>query len=87
MADEMRPGDHLADADGPAERRLSEHLAVVRANPPEASGNLASRVLRSARWQRLVRAPITLIGTLIGALADAFSAWSGARRERPGSRR
>jgi hypothetical protein len=51
---------------GAAERRLDEHLDLLRASPPEPGTALVPRVVRTARWQRLVRAPLRVAG-IIGA--------------------
>lgn len=84
MTDDERFGENSETA---AEHRLVEHLAMVRANPPETEQTLTHRVVRRARWQRLVRAPLEVIGVLIGALADAVSAFAGSHNRDPETRR
>ena len=53
-----------ADAEGPAERALEARLEDVRLLPPEVDPRLAAAIVRTARWQRAVRAPLVLAGML-----------------------
>ncbi len=64
----------------PAERRLDEHLAVLRASPPQPGQELAPRVLRDARWQRVVRAPLRVAGMIAAAAIDGLAGLIGGRR-------
>ena len=70
-----------SDADGPAERALEERLEVVRALSPRADPGLASTVVRAARWQRAVRAPLILGGLLARAAVEGLGLLVGRRRE------
>ena len=70
-----------SDADGPAERALEERLEVVRALSPRADAGLAAAVVRAARWQRAVRAPLILGGLLARAAVEAVGLLVGRRRE------
>ncbi len=79
MPDEPYPGD----LEGAAERRLAEHLGLVRANSPESDRALGPRIVRRAGWQRLVRAPLEVVGTLIAAVADAISVFSRTTERKP----
>ena len=70
-----------SDADGPAERALEERLEVVRALSPRADAGLAAAVVRVARWQRAVRAPLILGGLLARAAVEGLGLLVGRRRE------
>lgn len=69
------------DDDSPAERRLREHLAVLAAEEPDAGTALAARVVRTARWQRAIRAPLRVGGLLAAAVVDAFGVVFGTREQ------
>lgn len=64
----------------PAERRLVEHLEIVKASPPREDRSLVRRVLLAARWQRALREPLKAIGALAAAVVDGLSGLLGARR-------
>ncbi len=55
----------------PAERRLSQHLELLRATPPEGTPLLVPRVIRSVRWQRAIRDPLLLVGAVTAAVAES----------------
>lgn len=55
-----------------AERRLDEHLELLRADRPEPGMELVHHVARTARWQRVVRAPLRVMGNIAGALLDGI---------------
>lgn len=74
----MTPAPDRDDDLTPAERRLRDHLAVLAAEAPEPDASLPPRVVRSARWQRAVRAPLWVGGMLVGALGDATRVMIGA---------
>lgn len=57
----------------PAERRLAEHLELLRASPPSAAPQLVPRVIRGVRWQRAIRDPLLLVGAVAAALAEGAS--------------
>jgi hypothetical protein len=69
----MNAGDSTADELTPAERRLSEHLELLRASPPIVAPGLVPRVLRGVRWQRAIRDPLVLVGAVASAIAEGFS--------------
>ena len=71
------------DAASPAERRLDEHLEALRTGAPEPGTSLVRRVVRTARWQRAVRAPLRVVAMIAGALLDGLF---GLTRGRRGSR-
>ncbi len=64
----------------PAERRLAEHLELLRAGGPEPGGDLASRIVRSARWQRAVREPLRVAGMIASSLLSGLGTLLGGRR-------
>jgi hypothetical protein len=64
----------------PAERRLEEHLAVLREDKPQPGKALSTHVVHRARWQMLLRVPLRVVGMVAGALLDGLAALTGARR-------
>lgn len=62
------------------ERRLLELLVLLSAQTPGWSGSLAQSVMRTARWQHAVRAVLREVGSLGGAVGDAFGLLLGLRR-------
>jgi len=70
-----------ADAESPAERALESRLADVRLLPPEVGPGLAAAIVRTARWQRAVRAPVVLAGALARAAADGLGIMIGLGKE------
>jgi hypothetical protein len=69
----MNAGDSPADELTPAERRLSEHLELLRASPPIVAPGLVPRVIRGVRWQRAIRDPLVLVGAVAAAVAEGLS--------------
>lgn len=69
----MSAGDPPADELTPAERRLTEHLQLLRASPPTAAPQLVGRVIRGVRWQRTVREPLVLVGEVAAAVFDGLT--------------
>lgn len=63
----MNAGDSTSDDLTPAERRLTQHLELLRASPPDAPA-LVPRVIRGVRWQRAIRDPLVLVGTVAAAV-------------------
>jgi hypothetical protein len=63
-----------------AERRLDEHLGLLRTRPPEPGTMLVPRVVRAARLQRLLRVPIDAVAGLAGAVASGVAALLGLKR-------
>jgi hypothetical protein len=72
--------DLHGDAATPAEERLLTHLDELRRHPPEPAGDLASIVVRSARWQRAVRPYLLAVGALAMSVAEATRVAVGAGR-------
>lgn len=64
----------------PAEQRLQEHLLVLREEPPRPSQALTTRIVRHARWQRVVREPLRAAGRLLSAAVSGFAVVTGLRR-------
>lgn len=62
----------------PAERRLLELVGALRGQTPEPGADLGARVVRTARWQHAVRAPLAAIGRLAGTVADGLALIAGA---------
>ena len=53
-----------------AERRLDQHLELLRASPPAATRELVPRVIRAVRWQRAIRDPLLLVGAVAAAVGE-----------------
>jgi hypothetical protein len=75
----MNAGDSLADDLSPAERRLTQHLELLRDSPP-TTPTLVPRVIRGVRWQRAIRDPLVLVGTVAAAAVE----WLGLVFRPPG---
>jgi hypothetical protein len=69
MSDGESPPDELT----PAEGRLSEHLELLRANPPTPAGELIPRIIATVRWQRAIRPPLVLVGAVASAIGESLS--------------
>jgi hypothetical protein len=65
-----------------ADDGLQEHLELLRRTPPEPSTELTVRVVRTARWQRTVRAPLLLATQLAAAVFDGLSLLAGRKGRR-----
>jgi hypothetical protein len=68
------------DAATPAEERLLTHLDDLRRHPPEPAGELASMVVRRARWQRAARPYLLAVGALAMSVAEGTRVAAGVRR-------
>jgi hypothetical protein len=55
----------------PVERRLEEHLAILR-GAPTAPQSLTPQVIRQARWQRSLRAPMLAVAHVAAVVADTI---------------
>ncbi len=62
-----------------AERRLGEHLALLR-DVPDAPASLTKRVTRAARWQHLAREPLLALGHVAAVVGDALRVLLGGGR-------
>jgi hypothetical protein len=76
----MSAGDDPDDL-SPAERRLTQHLQLLRAAPPESPPVLVPRVIRGVRWQRAIRDPLVLVGAVTAAVAESLGLLFGAGSE------
>jgi hypothetical protein len=56
----------------PAEQALSEHLGLLRDDPPVPSGPLVTQVMTTARWQRALSRPLFAIGALAQAIKEGI---------------
>lgn len=56
----------------PAERRLDEHLELLRSDQTGLGHSLAARTIRTARWQRAVRGPLRVAGMIAAAVLDGL---------------
>jgi hypothetical protein len=68
------------DAATPAEERLLTHLDDLRRYPPEPMAELASIIVRSARWQAAARPYLLAVGALAMSVAEGTRVAMGARR-------
>ncbi len=71
------------EPDGPAERRLDEHLSLLRASPPAPGTALVPRVVRKARWQSYLRAPLRVVGMIGLAFVHGLGTLFGGPRKSP----
>jgi hypothetical protein len=55
----------------PVERRLEEHLALLRGAPTPPS-SLTGHVIRDARWQRSLRTPMLAVAHIVAMVADSL---------------
>lgn len=77
----MNAGDSRADDLSPAERRLTEHLELLRATPPTTPA-LVPQVIRGVRWQRAARDPLLLVGAVAAAVLEGLGLVLERRRDR-----
>ena len=77
----MNEGDSPADDLSPAERRLTDHLELLRASPPPTPP-LVPRVIRTVRWQRAIRDPLVLVGAVAAAVVEGLGIVFGAPRDK-----
>lgn len=75
----MSPADQ-GDYGDEGEQRLAGHLASLRDEPPRPGTALVKHVVRTARWQELLRVPVRAVGNLLGATADGLAMLFGRRR-------
>jgi hypothetical protein len=62
----------------PATLRLEAYLESLRDDPPEPDSHMVPKIVRRARWQRVVRAPLHAAGSLFGAIADGIAVIFGS---------
>ncbi len=63
-------GDDVAT---PAEARVRDLLGQLADVPPPPGTALVPRVVRTARWQRVVRGALSAAGNVVGAMAEGLS--------------
>jgi hypothetical protein len=66
-----------------AERRLSEHLELLRSDPPKGPSLITAHVVRTARWQRSIRRPLLAIAALTAAIGDGVRLLLRSPTDRP----
>ena len=67
----------------PAERALAGHLALLQRADWEAlhdDSSLVRRIVRTARWQGAVRAPLRVAGMIGASVLDGVLVFAGAGR-------
>ena len=69
MNDERRHDEELT----PAERRLAGLLGLVRAQPAPGDPELTRSVMRTVRWQVLVRGALGAIGSVGATVGEGLS--------------
>jgi hypothetical protein len=73
----MSAGDNFDDDLTVVERRLSEHLELLRVSPPTAAPELIAQIVQRARWQSSIRDPIVFMVVVVAAIGDAVALLSG----------
>jgi hypothetical protein len=66
----------------PAEERLLAHVHALRDHPPKAGDELLESVLRTARWQVVLRPYLAAAGELASAFGSGISASFAGPRSR-----
>jgi hypothetical protein len=66
----------------PTERRLKEHLELLRTDPPTGSALMVTQIVWAARWQRAVRRPLLAFAALAAAISDGVRLLLGSRAGR-----
>jgi hypothetical protein len=72
------------DADPPSllERRLDEHLELLRTESLQPPGTLVRHIVHTARWQRAIRQPLLAVAGLASAVSDGVRLLFGSRSRR-----
>jgi hypothetical protein len=74
-------GDDGGSATSPAQRRLDEHLELLRRDDAGNHEQLVHHIAQRARWQRALRAPIQLAAAIVASVSDGLrSLLSGGKR-------
>jgi hypothetical protein len=71
--------DDRSEPSTPAEQRLEEILGVLAADQPQLDPTFAGAVVRRARLQRAVVAPLRTVGSLVAAVGDSIRSILGVR--------
>ena len=72
--------DDTPDDQSPAEQRLVQLLEMLTGGQPAADPEFASRVVRRARVQRAVAAPMRVVGGFLAAMGQGVRALVGFTR-------
>jgi hypothetical protein len=64
------------------ERKLDELLAELRDERVRPGHALAPRVVRTARWQQMARAPLRVAGMISAAVVDGIASLISPGRKR-----
>lgn len=56
----------------PAEQALSEHLGLLRDDPPIPGTMLVQHIVTTARWQQALSRPLFVIGSLAQAIKEGI---------------
>jgi hypothetical protein len=78
----MNGPDEHPETPSPAERRLDEHMELLRTDAPVPPAPLVAQIVHAARWQRAIRRPLVAVGALAGAVADGVRLLFGVRTRR-----
>jgi hypothetical protein len=76
----MSAADEPPETLSPAERRLGDHLALLRTEAPQPPGTMVSTILHNARWQRALRRPLLTIAALAASVAEGVRLLLGSTR-------
>ena len=63
-----------------AQRRLDEHLELLRSDQAGPTRSLVARTVRTARWQQAARGPLRVAGLIAAALIDGLGLLARGRR-------
>ncbi len=66
----------------PAERGLDRHLQLLRTDAPSPPAPMVANIVKAARWQRAVRRPLLVVGTLAATVSDAIRLLLGSPSNR-----
>ena len=56
-----------------AQQRLSEHLELLRSNPPISPPGSIAPILRRARWQAPIRDRLIFMGAVSSAVVESLA--------------
>ncbi len=79
----MIAADEPPEPLSPAERRLEQHLQLLRSDAPRPPAALVANIVKAARWQRAVRRPLLVVGTLATTVSDAIRLLLDSPSNRP----
>ncbi len=65
-----------------AERRLDEHLELLRSDGLHRSPELVDRIVRAARRQRLIRQPLLVVTHFVATFGDGLRLLLGSHKRR-----